>query len=263
MRLILFLFFPLLLIGQTETSTSLYFQNDVFTLNNVHLKKIDSLKKSIAKIDSVSIKIIGYANAYGTERYNLILSNKRAEAVQSLFSEYTILSVKGFGELTSIAAKNRRVDVFISSFKNLNVENENLEQSENKKRIEVNNLSVLKIGDKIALKGILFQAGSDVFLSESKIALQELYEYVNAHKDLRIKLIGHVCCPGNLNPKIDGVNKRTLKKTLSVDRARAVYTFLTNKGIINSRIKYEGRAALELTGKGSKYDRRVEIEILE
>ncbi len=257
--LYIFLFLSFLGIAQTETKVSLYYKNDVYTLEDIHLKKIDSIKQIIAKTDSVLVRIEGYANAYGTDRYNLKLSQKRATTVQTFFDQNTVVAVQGFGELESTAAQNRRVDILISSY--VFEKEEVVDNVED--IIKINDLSTLKVGDKIILKGILFVGGSHKILPESKNALQELYKNMNMHKGLRIHLIGHICCHGDMRPSKDGYNFIKKRFSLSNDRAEAIYNYLINRGIPKERITYEGKAYLEPLGKGDKYDRRVEIEIIE
>ena len=252
------LWFPFVVLAQTEHKVRLYYKNDMYELTDTHHKKIDSIKQVIAVSDSVMIRIEGYANAYGTDRYNLNLSKKRAMTVASLFDEETIVKTQGFGELESTSAKNRRVDIIFSYTDIV----EEVSTKEITKDVTINDLFTLKVGDKAVLKGILFVGGTDRILPESTVALQELHIYLNTHKNIRIHLIGHICCHGNEDPNKDGYNMLTKRFSLSKDRAKAIYTFLIRRGIDVSRLSYEGKAYLEPLGKGDKYDRRVEIEII-
>ncbi|GGG41269.1 membrane protein [Dokdonia pacifica] len=247
------------MLAQTEHKVRLYYENDMYELTDTHYKKIDSIKQVIAVSDSVMIRIEGYANAYGTDRYNLNLSKKRAMKVASLFDEETIVKTQGFGELESTSAQNRRVDIIFSYIDVV----EEVSTKEVTKDVTINDLSALEVGDKAVLKGILFVGGTDRILPESTVALQELHTYLNTHKNIRIHLIGHICCHGETPSSDDGLNNITNTFTLSKDRAKAIYDYLIQRGISNDRLTYEGRAYLEPLGKGSKYDRRVEIEILE
>ncbi len=255
----IYLCFPFVVLAQTEHKVRLYYENDMYELTDTHYKKIDSIKQVIAVSDSVMIRIEGYANAYGTDRYNLNLSKKRAMTVASLFDEETIVKTQGFGELESTSAQNRRVNIIFSYTDVV----EEVSAKEITEDVTINDLSALEVGDKAVLKGILFVGGTDRILPESTVALQELHTYLNTHKNIRIHLIGHICCHGNEDPSKDGYNMLTKRFSLSKDRAKAIYTFLIRRGIDVSRLSYEGKAYLEPLGKGDKYDRRVEIEILE
>lgn len=263
----LFLFFSSLLTAQSEIKASLYYDHDAYQLDERQLQKIDSIKQLLTPQDSVTIRIQGYANAYGTDRYNVQLSKKRAREVQLLFDTYHILETEGYGALESTSSKNRRVDIFITRYKRTQ-EKELLEpvieiQEEIVLPQEINNLSELAIGDKIVLKGILFLGGTDTILSESTVSLEELYAYLDSNTEIQINLIGHICCHGSTPSSEDGFNVITKRYSLSNDRAKAIYDYLIESGISKKRLTYEGRAYLEPLGKGSKYDRRVEIEIIE
>lgn len=264
MKVFIFLLFlfPNILIAQSETNMSLYYENNAFNLEAYHIYKIDSLKQFITTVDSVTIKIHGFANAYGTDRYNLQLSEKRATQVASFLKSYNILEVEGYGELESISSKSRRVEVLITSYMFPKKDTTTMDKIVPNSQ-QINDLSDLEVGDKIILEGILFLGGTDTILEESTIALQELYTYLKTYKKTHIHLIGHICCHGNRPSGQDGLNSITQTYTLSNDRAKAIYNYLVNKGISKDRLTFEGKAYLEPLGKGSKYDRRVEIEIIE
>ncbi|MEP0265159.1 OmpA family protein [Dokdonia sp.] len=258
----MFLFFPSLLIAQTEIKASLYYDHDAYQLEEKHVQKIDSIKQLLITQDSITIRIQGFANAYGTDRYNVQLSKKRAREVQLLFDTYHILETEGYGALESTSGKNRRVDIFISRFMHTKKETVIIDKEVSDSQ-EINDLSTLEIGDKIVLKGILFLGGTDTILEESTSVLQELYDYLDTNPKTHINLIGHICCHGSIPSSKDGFNVITKSYSLSKDRAKAIYDYLVDNGISNERLAYEGRAYLEPLGKGSKYDRRVEIEIIE
>lgn len=260
---------PSLLYGQSETKMSLYYENDAYELQEYHIKKIDSVKQLLVSKDSVTIRIEGYASAYGTDRYNLQLSKKRVHHVTPLFTAYTILEAEGFGELESVSGKSRRVDVFIKEYILTEEKAKVIAQEVVEEVIEETlipdspiNFSKLSIGDKVVLKGILFQGGTDIILPESEGTLEQLYEYLNT-TTVQIKLIGHICCNFGKKPHQDGRNSRTGRNRLSKDRAKAIYNYLIERGISKDRLFHEGRAYLEPLGKGNKYDRRVEVEIIE
>lgn len=264
MKIFIFLLFlfPSVLIAQSETNMSLYYENNAFNLDAYHIQKIDSLKQFITTVDSVTIKIHGFANAYGTDKYNLQLSQNRAAQVASLLKRYNILEIEGYGELESISSKSRRVDILITSYIFPKKDTISMDELVSNSK-QINDLSDLEVGDKIVLDGILFLGGTDTILDESTIALQELYTYLKTYKKTHIHLIGHICCHGNIPSDQDGFNIITKTYTLSNDRAKAIYNYLIDKGISKDRLTFEGKAYLEPLGKGSKYDRRVEVEIIE
>jgi outer membrane protein OmpA-like peptidoglycan-associated protein len=73
-----------------------------------------------------------------------------------------------------------------------------------------------------------------------------------------IIIYGHICChpPGQ-----DGQDISTGIFNLSVARAKVIYDYLIEHGIEAGRLSYKGLKADYPTGKGEKYDRRVEIQI--
>jgi outer membrane protein OmpA-like peptidoglycan-associated protein len=262
--LLIFMLLPSLMVAQEgERKFSVYFENDIYELNTTHHQLLDSLKAIPVK-DSLDVHIKGYTNSVGSETYNLELSRKRAENVKAALREFTIISSNGFGELNSEAANNRRVDVLIHFKKDhIAVEGEIREEPVKIKVAEptLANLIAPKIGDKITLEGIRFYADRDIIMDESRDALTELVTFLVDNPSVKFKLIGHICCGNNDNPGHDLMNIRTGKKNLSEARARALHNFLAKKGIDTKRMNYIGMAFRKPTGKGDRFDRRVEIEI--
>lgn len=246
-----------------ERTFSIYFENDVYELNDTHFQLLDSLKTIPVK-DSLDVHIKGYTNSVGSETYNLELSRKRAEKVKSELKEFTIIASNGYGELNGEAANNRRVDVLIH-FKrdHVAVEGEIREEPVKVAAAEptLATLTEAKIGDKIILEGIRFYADRDIIMDESRDALTALVTFLTDNPAIKFKLIGHICCGNNDNPGHDLLNIRTGKKNLSEARARALHNFLAKKGIDTKRMRYIGMAFRKPTGKGDTFDRRVEIEI--
>lgn len=246
-----------------ERKFSIYFENDVYELNEAHYKLLDSLK-TISVKDSLDVHIKGYTNSVGSESYNLELSRKRAENVKEQLREFTIISSNGYGELNSEAANNRRVDVLIHFKKDhVAIEGEIREEPVKVAMTQptIATLFEPKIGDKIILEGIRFYADRDVIMDESRDALAELVAFLMDNPSVKFKLIGHICCGNNDSPGHDLLNVRTGKKNLSEARARALHNFLAKKGIDTKRMNYIGMAFRNPTGKGDTFDRRVEIEI--
>lgn len=66
-----------------------------------------------------------------------------------------------------------------------------------------------------------------------------------------------------MSPGQDGLDLNTGKENLSVVRAKTIYDYLKHKGIKSKRMSYKGLKANYPTGKGAKYDRRVEIKVIE
>jgi outer membrane protein OmpA-like peptidoglycan-associated protein len=98
-------------------------------------------------------------------------------------------------------------------------------------------------------------------MDESKEALEQLVDFLKRNPDVKFKLIGHICCGDPMKPGKDLKNVRTGKENLSEARAQAVHNYLAKQGIETKRMRYIGMAYRQSTGRGDKFDRRVEIEI--
>jgi outer membrane protein OmpA-like peptidoglycan-associated protein len=246
-----------------ERKFSLYFEHDVSHLSAAHHQLLDSIKDFKNKND-LDVHIKGFANSIGGAYYNLELSRKRAESVRAQLREFTIISSDGYGELSSEAAKNRRVDILIHlKVDHVTVEGEIVEppQVPETPQASLSTLIRPKKGDKITLQGIMFYEDRDVIMDESKEALEQLVEFLKKNPTVKFKLIGHICCGDPMKPAKDLKNVRTGKENLSEDRAKAVHNYLAKKGISTRRMRYLGMAFRQSTGKGDQFDRRVEIEI--
>jgi len=267
-HLIICLIFSQIIFSQNdEQKFSLFFENGKYDLTSTHQKILDSIKSNTHK-EELDVHIKGYTNNIGGEQYNLELSRKRAENVKAQLREFTIISSKGYGELRSDLASNRRVDILVHhKSSHVPEEGEIVElpkevktEEEHPHNFELDN--ILKKGDKITLDGIFFYPNRDVISNESKEALEELVKYLKKNSKITFKLIGHICCGDPMNKGKDLKNLRTGKNNLSEARARALHNYLAKKGINKKRMRYIGMAFRNSTGKGDEFDRRVEIEII-
>lgn len=260
---------------EQEQKFSFYFENDKHTLTQAHAKIIDSIQLAKHK-DSLDIHIKGYTNSVGDSLYNLILSRKRAQSVKERLRNFTIISTQGFGELASEDPKNRRVDILVHYKKDHVPEKGEVVEPPQKDAIKAVAIHVeekpierLQLtlkppynkGDKITLQGIFFYKNMDVIKEESREALDTLVAFLKTNKNIKFKLIGHICCGDPEMPSRDLRNVRTGKDDLSEARAKSLYNYLVKKGIRKKRMRYIGKAFTQPTGKSDVFDRRVEIEI--
>ncbi len=249
---------------ESEKKITLLYENDAFQLTQEHFMLLDSIK-NIEHKELVDVHVEGYTNNVGDKVYNLQLSKKRAENVKRFLKEFTIVSSKGYGELESEAANNRRVDILVHFKKDhIPVAGEIIEVPVLEAEKKQSSISLLKPkkGDKIILDGIRFYTDRDVIMDESKDALEELLVFLETNSNIRFRLLGHICCGDWNNPVLDARNTRTGKRNLSEARAQAVRNYLVKNGIDKKRIRHRGMAYKYPTGKGDKFDRRVEIEII-
>ena len=107
------------------------------------------------------------------------------------------------------------------------------------------------------LKNMFFATNKTRILPSSEEELNGLFNYLDRHPEIRIKIVGHT----------DSVGKDEANQKLSEGRAEAVMKDLIRRGIDPSRLEAEGRGETEPidtndTEEGRQNNRRVEIHIL-
>lgn len=116
----------------------------------------------------------------------------------------------------------------------------------------------LKEKKKLTLRSINFAVNSSELLPESLPVLDKLVEFLNAEKNLKLKVTGHTDLTGD----------SSLNVQLSWDRAEAVKKYLVSKGIDAKRIITDGKGATQpiindTKAESNRINRRTEFEILE
>ena len=114
-----------------------------------------------------------------------------------------------------------------------------------------------KVVVRFLLKNMFFATDKTNILSSSKPALQELYELLSGHPELRIKIIGHT----------DDVGKEDYNQRLSEGRAASVKKEMVKRGISSDRMETEGHGETDPivpndSDEHRQMNRRVEIVIL-
>ncbi|MDB5192986.1 MAG: OmpA family protein [Segetibacter sp.] len=234
-----------------------------------------------------TVSIYGHTDQLGTDEYNQQLSIKRATAVK----DYMVLSgidsaritiVKGLGEtqpaindLDSISRMaNRRVTI-VTVYEGAGAPTTSSASSpvtppasrpqRMEKLIDEIKDPATKTGENIILKNINFYGGRHVFLPQAYPPLQELLEVMQKIPTLEIEIQGHICCQVG---DVDGVDEETGEPVLSVNRAKAVYDYLVQKGIKKNRMSYKGFGhkypiiQVERNEADATVNRRVEIKII-
>lgn len=121
------------------------------------------------------------------------------------------------------------------------------------KTIELKNIA---IGSKIALRNIFFDVNKATLRPESNAELERLVKLMKDVPNLKIEISGHT----------DNTGSATVNETLSQQRAEAVVSYLTGKGISASRMKAKGYGssrpvATNNSDDGRQQNRRTEFEI--
>ncbi len=96
------------------------FDFDSFILKPGGLLELRRVADVLIKYHQTSIRIEGHTDSTGSETYNQILSEKRAQAVKNALVQYGVISSRiqiiGYGEsqpISSVNAMNRRVNIVI------------------------------------------------------------------------------------------------------------------------------------------------------
>lgn len=115
----------------------------------------------------------------------------------------------------------------------------------------------LRRGQTIKLSRLYFEVDDSTINVNSFAALDELYDFMQLHKGVKVEIRGHT----------DGSCDAIFCDRLSLARAKAVVNYLVQKGIAQRRLAYEGYGkrkpiASNKYASGRKKNRRVEVKIL-
>lgn len=258
-------------IAQEITKHVVYFETDQYEVPETEINRLLLFTQNLDTKFVKKVEIYGFCDDRGTDQYNLILSQNRANAIKQILTgldvdEKLITNVDGKGEilLKIIEAKdvniirglNRKVEIDIIYDSNTKISSKSEPVDNRKKPLNLN--SDLRVGDKVILDKILFRTGYSYVLKESIPVLEKMAKTLKEKKNIYFTIEGHVCCTSQSR---DAVDRGTGKRNLSHARARYIYDYLARKGVQKKRMKYIGLKHKYPLGGDSKYDRRVEIEI--
>jgi outer membrane protein OmpA-like peptidoglycan-associated protein len=251
--------------AQEELVQSVYFEFDKYRLDDNQGDAVVNFIKTTDSTRIESIQIYGYTDDIGKEAYNFKLSTDRANAIQdklvkSGIRNRIIVTIEGKGRilieddmvenLPEIRSKNRRVDVVINLKPLPKIEIPGFFTNIQKKHI---------VGDHIYLENLLFERGSSKLTFEAKTQLDKIAKLLMKYKTLEFEIQGHVCCTPPYQK--EAIDLATRKRHLSSNRAEAVYKYLSFKKIPKKRMTFKGYGNTVPLGKGSEYDRRVELVV--
>jgi outer membrane protein OmpA-like peptidoglycan-associated protein len=256
---------PVAVWAQEETVYSVYFEFDKFNLDEKQGANVVGFITAIDTARIETIQIFGYCDDRGKDAYNYKLSNNRANTLRDALVEKgvknkIIITIEGKGRImleedidnvSEARSKNRRVDVVVN-FK-----------PAPPLKMEPGMYNVVKkeavVGDHIYLENILFEKGSSKLTAKSRIELEKVAKLLQKYKNLSFEIQGHICCTPTFQK--EAIDMSTRKRELSKNRALTVYKFFITKRISESRMTYAGYGNTKPLGKGSEYDRRVELVI--
>ena len=98
-----------------EVKLNVLFDNNSSELKATEMNDIQRLADFMKEYDNTNVVIEGHSSAVGDADYNLVISQKRADAVKNaLINKFNIeksrLSAKGFGETQLISKGNTKAD---------------------------------------------------------------------------------------------------------------------------------------------------------
>ncbi|MFI1744702.1 OmpA family protein [Thalassobellus sediminis] len=257
--------------SQNKLTHEVYFDTDKYTVPSTEENRLLLFISTLNNVDIESISIYGFCDDIGADTYNLRLSQQRADAIKTIFSnneisENLISNVDGKGEillkiieeknLLKIRGLNRKVEIIVKpkTPKPVIVKKEPIAKEKN----VVDLIKESTKGDKIIFKNILFKTGYSTVTPDSKKILTEIAEVLAEREDIYFTIQGHVCCTQNSR---DAVDRKTKLRNLSETRAKYVYDYFVKKGVSKKRMRHLGMRRKFPLGGDPKFDRRVEILI--
>ncbi|WCO01690.1 OmpA family protein [Psychroserpens ponticola] len=266
---LILLLFTSFLFAQTDIKThEVYFETDQFEVPPTEHYRLLLFLSEIESLDIKKISIYGFTDDRGSDSYNLVLSQNRANEIKTIFSnnefdESIITNVDGKGEVLlklikeedihKIRGLNRKVEIIVEPYNPARVQ-----KVVNKEPQKLEDIikGELVAGDKFTLENILFKTGYSKLLPESKSTLEGLAQALLERKDIYFTIQGHVCCTKYSR---DAIDRQTKKRNLSLARAKFIYDYLAKKGVDKRRMKYVGMRRKFPLGGEPKFDRRVEV----
>ncbi len=247
---------------------------------------LDSFLQSNPKAVITQVRLAGHCDFIGSHAYNDSLSQQRVLSTKTYLvnkglSPALFDQEAGLGKreplLTAVTdearAINRRVAIIF--VKQVPVAAGTSQQEIPKEETVVKNdkpgLSAIikdsstKVGSMLVLPDLNFEPGRHYLLSGSYGILRELYRVMKDNPTLQIEIHGHICC---ISGGADGPDVDTGAPDLSVQRAKAIYTYLVTAGIAANRMQYKGFGSSkklypeERSPWEQTKNRRVEIKII-
>lgn len=261
-----------LILSQQKT-VSIYFDFD-----KEHVKAIQHEKlKNTFKDNNYEVTLKGYADYFGTDDYNIKLSERRIESVKQellkINPNLVIQKADGLGETQKFGDRksNRKVDVVYT------IKKSKIQLTEVKDTFEVvidtpkreidtslYEIEKLEVGENFVLNNMEFIPGEHFLKEYAKPELEKLLNVLQKFPNIKIEIQGHICCE---TTNQDGLDWTTGEYKLSTNRARYIYEYLIDKGIDKNRLSYKGfgrtRPLVDETKQNPQRNRRVEIKVIE
>ena len=253
--------------AQKELKHEVYFETDQHDIPETEHSRLLLFLSKIEDIDIEKVSIYGFTDDRGSDNYNLVLSQNRADAIKEVFSnnefdESKMTNVDGKGkilvniikenDLNKIRGLNRKVEIIVTPVYPPKPKEEKPVVDKTEDLLKGD----LKEGDKILLDNLLFRTGYSYLTKESKGVLDRIAEILVERTNVYFTIEGHVCCTQG---ERDAIDRKTKKRNLSVARAKYIYDYLVDKGVKHYRMKFVGMRRKAPLGGEPQLDRRVEI----
>lgn len=232
-------------------SHSIVFDADKSILNANDRIVLRSFLDSVLNTnDVIRIEVLGYCDDGEYRNFFLDLSKKRSKFITKelklVFKSQELKTINWCIKTDNPSLSEEKLDKLLEKTRRIDIVfNINTESSR-----------AIKKGDTFILNGILFQGGDDILLEESMATLKTLYKELIKYPQLVIQIQGHIYDTDFVLSDSDS------NITLSARRAKRIYDYLLFKGIDAKRLSYIGLEGQFPLHKGPKYDRRVEVEIV-
>jgi outer membrane protein OmpA-like peptidoglycan-associated protein len=266
---------------QTDTII-VHFEFNRSEITPLTAARLDSILQVIQARKPRQVKLYGHCDFKGSTTYNDSLSQARILSVKEYLGGKGIASAifkneTAYGERMPLAegnsdearAINRRVEMVIESAAEpgsaITPVTPRRPAAEKQDLSQLLKDTALKTGVNLVLENLNFEGGRHQLLPESLGVLDELLRALQENPTVTIEIQGYVCCTVG---SLDGYDWDLGTNDLSVQRAKAIYNFLIEKGINADRLSYRGYGGsrklfpYEENEYQRSRNRRVELKII-
>ncbi len=257
-------------------------KRESFVIENVRFKfdqdiltnEAEIILKNVAKVmnkyPEEKFEILGHTDSWGSDKYNLDLSERRAKQVKRyLISngvDSTRLFTGGCGERMPIAdnntetgrAINRRIEFSIyNGVSNKCPKIEDPKKAEFRNDEEQRIAKTLLDGKQLTFTNVRFKHNSDELTDSSKLVLDNVANVLGSLTDLKLEIEGHT----------DSDGAETYNQILSEKRSISVKNYLISKGIDGERLSTIGLGESKpiesnATKEGKALNGRIEFKVV-
>jgi len=218
-------------IGDVIEVASVFYEHGKSRIDERKSPGLKELLDVLKEHQHVVVEIGAHTDATGSSKYNLELSEKRANAVKKYLENKGIsssrLKAKGYGETKLL---NKCKD---------GVRCSDSEHAKNRRtEFKVVGQKGFKVGDVIKVDNINYELNKDKLDMKNSRGLQEIIQLLKDNK-ISVEIRSHTDSRGSSKYNLE----------LSEKRAKAVYNYLVKSGVNKYRLKYKGYGESKLINK--------------